>query len=489
MNSNKNRAAKDTTKASQSGKPVKTKQAATGASMSTDSVLAAARSQPRKAQPPTAPVNAIRDVATITTQVPLTRIVMKPERFAFRDPEDLVASHNTPIDELARSIAAMGGLQTPLLVHDLGEDSYLLVDGHRRYAALRWLIKLKFKNFSENMLVPVNVLAKDASDFDLLLRAVTANVERLEFSPLGRINAASQLRKHGLRVSKIAELLGKSESTVERALAVASDAEMLQHVKDHNITATNAAALIKLAYDKGRAKEFRNEFETWLQKTVAGIEAEEMRRAEKDEASLNPSEKWPQKYLSVAQVKAWKEAIERGEPLGEPVFKFKAVVKENRGRQVIEIDPLSIDVDKLQLPDLCKVVMRLNDIAEQLEPIVAARAEAEKRSANPEKAEPPRTRGRERLREMGLDSYLEADESAIKDDVEDDQDEEDDEEHVEDVEVSAEEDEAEAVDFEESADDDVEDEVGEDAEGEDEDWEEEQGDLDQDEEFEDDNDD
>ena len=341
-------------------------------------------------------------VETELQQVSLSSIVVRPADFAFRDEEQLDVS-NEALKSLAEDIRVHGGLHTPVLLKRLPDGRFLLLDGHRRYHALLSLVAEGVDGFAADVAIPANVIVSEASELAMVARAVSANVQREPLSAEGRLKAIIRLHRLGMPHGEIARLLCISESTVDRDVALGTDEEMLDHVQLHHLTASNAAALIKLARDKERLEEFKTMFKSWVEKVQQHLEEEETARADRDEGSLSPVEKWPQRYLSAGQVKVWKEALDKEEPFGEPSFRFKALLRNERGRKRIEIDSLSADVFDLSSDDLAKVMERCLDLAADIEPVLLDKVAAEKTATESEDRLGGERPGIRRLKELGLE--------------------------------------------------------------------------------------
>lgn len=117
------------------------------------------------------------------------------------------------LDELVASIAAVG-IRHPLTVtpvSQVGQDGhrYLLVDGHRRYAAA------VEAGLTE---VPAIVRTDLAGDVDVILEMLRAGLLQQQLTPIEEAVAYEQLQLLGLRPADIARRVGRSTSTVERRL-------------------------------------------------------------------------------------------------------------------------------------------------------------------------------------------------------------------------------------------------------------------------------
>jgi hypothetical protein len=131
--------------------------------------------------------------------------------------------------------------------------------------------------------------------------------------------------------------------------------------------------------------------------------AEEKARLARDEESLNPVDSQAKKHLSRAQVNAWREALEKGEPFGKPTFKFRALLDDG----MLKLDGLSKRVAEMPTEDLIKVLVRLTDLADELGPVIKAKVESERQQpaeATEQRASP----GLQRLKDLGLEKYAQA---------------------------------------------------------------------------------
>lgn len=168
-------------------------------------------------------------VKTEFQQVSLSSIVVRFTEYAFRDDDHLDISSEA-LKALAEDIRVHGGVHTPVLLKRLPDGRSLLLDGHRRYHALLSLVQEGVEGFDAEMEIPANVIVSDASELAMVARAVSANVQREPLSAEGRLKAVIRLHRLGMPHGEIARLLGVSESTVTRDVALGSDEEMLDHV-------------------------------------------------------------------------------------------------------------------------------------------------------------------------------------------------------------------------------------------------------------------
>lgn len=112
------------------------------------------------------------------------------------------------LESLAQSICENGLIQ-PIVVEITDEGDYILHDGERRWRAAQ------IAGLEE---IPAHVVASDdVSDRDRLTRAVVANVQRADLTPLEVARAYQELHDLGLTDGQIADKVGKSRSSVANA--------------------------------------------------------------------------------------------------------------------------------------------------------------------------------------------------------------------------------------------------------------------------------
>lgn len=115
---------------------------------------------------------------------------------------------------LAESIAELGLLQ-PLAVRET-DKGYEVIDGHRRFAAIKQLIK--DKRLPKNYDVPVHVLT--AGEATATAASLAANIERVPLHPVDRYESFAALRDAGMEVHNIAATFGIMPRQVLQALAL-----------------------------------------------------------------------------------------------------------------------------------------------------------------------------------------------------------------------------------------------------------------------------
>jgi ParB family chromosome partitioning protein len=110
------------------------------------------------------------------------------------------------INELADSIRQHGLLQ-PITVHAEG-DGYAVKTGHRRYLAYKTLYAVEPERFHS-----IRCIVSDADNRAVL--QLVENVQRVDLSQLELYEALSMLRKQGMALKQIAEVMGKTEKYIK----------------------------------------------------------------------------------------------------------------------------------------------------------------------------------------------------------------------------------------------------------------------------------
>lgn len=140
------------------------------------------------------------------------------------------------IEELAQSIKTYGILQ-PLTVRKLGEHSYELVAGERRYRAAK---KVGLKE------VPTIIINVDDKESAVL--ALLENLQREDLNFLEEAEAYQNLIKdHSYTQEQLAQVIGKKQSTIANKLRILKlDEEIRKILIENNLTERHGRALLKL---------------------------------------------------------------------------------------------------------------------------------------------------------------------------------------------------------------------------------------------------
>ena len=170
-------------------------------------------------------------------EVPLSSIIPNPDqpRTNFKKEE---------LEELAASIEREGLLQ-PILVRPLGESSYQIIAGERRWQACK-LIGLER--------VPVRI--KEANEEQALELALVENIQRSDLNPIEEAYGYRRLmERQKLTQAELAQMLSKGRSTIANALRLLDLPEDAQQLLfEEKITAGHARAILSVPTEEGRQK-------------------------------------------------------------------------------------------------------------------------------------------------------------------------------------------------------------------------------------------
>ncbi|MGB1686569.1 MAG: ParB/RepB/Spo0J family partition protein, partial [Pseudomonadales bacterium] len=131
---------------------------------------------------------------------------IRPGRFQPRTQFD-----DASIAELAESIQAQGLMQ-PIVLRTLGQDSYEIIAGERRWRAAQ-----------QAGMEKVPVIVRDVDDESALAMSLIENIQREDLNPLEEARALQRLiDDFQLTHQEVAEAVGKSRSAVSNALRLNS---------------------------------------------------------------------------------------------------------------------------------------------------------------------------------------------------------------------------------------------------------------------------
>lgn len=145
------------------------------------------------------------------------------------------------LEQLAASIKSFGILQ-PLVVTPLGQGTYQIIAGERRWRA---------SQIAGLEVVPV--IVRSTKELEQLEIALVENVQRVDLSPLEQAVSIERLHQQfNMKYDAIAERLGKAPSTINnmvRLLQLPPDAR--DALKDGRVSEGHARAILAL---KGKAE-------------------------------------------------------------------------------------------------------------------------------------------------------------------------------------------------------------------------------------------
>lgn len=140
------------------------------------------------------------------------------------------------LGELAESIRRHGVLQ-PVVVRRR-DDRYQLVVGERRFRASRMA-----------GMSTIPAIVRDIDDDDTLKLALLENLQREDLNPIEEARGYAALRKsHDLAVQEIADLLGRSRSSVSNSMRLLDlPARVIEMIESGKLTAGHARAILSVS--------------------------------------------------------------------------------------------------------------------------------------------------------------------------------------------------------------------------------------------------
>ena len=140
------------------------------------------------------------------------------------------------LEELSQSIKSYGVLQ-PISIRKLRKDSYELVAGERR---------LRASELAELERIPAIIV--NLKEEDAAVLALVENLQREDLNFLEEAEAYHNLMNdHGITQQKLAEKVGKNQSTVANKLRILKlSSEVKQKLVENNLTERHGRALLKL---------------------------------------------------------------------------------------------------------------------------------------------------------------------------------------------------------------------------------------------------
>lgn len=123
----------------------------------------------------------------------------------------------TDIKELAASIQAEGLLE-PLMVRTNGEgvDTFHIISGHRRFAALGLLA-------DAGVTFPIDVMVRaDTDEAGVSILQLIENLQRVDLDPIDEADALARLvNDHAMKIKDVGTRIGRSQSHVSKRVALA----------------------------------------------------------------------------------------------------------------------------------------------------------------------------------------------------------------------------------------------------------------------------
>jgi ParB family transcriptional regulator, chromosome partitioning protein len=170
--------------------------------------------------------------------------IVHVERIEPNPEQPRLAFNQETLDELAASIREHGVLQ-PILVRPIGQNTYQLIAGERRWRASKLA-----------GLDTIPALIEEIDDDTALEISIIENLQREDISPLDEAAMYDRMvTEHGYSIRKLADKLGKDKGYVENRLRLAdAPDEVRQLVSLRKDTLSHAYELMKVQDPKRRRR-------------------------------------------------------------------------------------------------------------------------------------------------------------------------------------------------------------------------------------------
>lgn len=131
----------------------------------------------------------------------------------------------TELDSLAETMAEVGLVQ-PIVVEQVSDENFILVDGERRLRAARQL--------GWNVIEAVVRPPSNHNGAERLICAVVANEQRADMNPMERARAYQGMLKDLGNVGEVGRMVGKTNPLIYSYLALLEFEPSVQRIFEHN---------------------------------------------------------------------------------------------------------------------------------------------------------------------------------------------------------------------------------------------------------------
>lgn len=176
-----------------------------------------------------APEDTVKTLSKDFARLPISKIHANPDQPRKEFEEE-------PLQELAASIKLHGIIQ-PLTVRHMGDGTYQIISGERRFRASQ-LAGLE----------EVPTFIRTANDQTLLEMALIENIQREELNPMEMAYSYHRLQNEfSLTQQEVADRVGKKRTTVTNYLSILESSSAVQKaIKDHKISIGAAKAIVSI---------------------------------------------------------------------------------------------------------------------------------------------------------------------------------------------------------------------------------------------------
>src|SRR5579862_6021463 len=150
------------------------------------------------------------------------------------------------LDELTDSIKQHGVVQPIIVVQEMGQNSYLIIAGERRWRAAK-----------QANLERIPAIVRSLKELEQIELSLIENIQRVDLSPLEQAMSVYKLQQQfNLGLEEIAKKLGKANSTISnltRLLQLPDDAR--EALRTSKITEGHARAILSLKGMEDKQRE------------------------------------------------------------------------------------------------------------------------------------------------------------------------------------------------------------------------------------------
>jgi ParB-like chromosome segregation protein Spo0J len=305
---------------------------------------------------------------TKPTKARLSEFVLFPERYSHRSKEEFQKNRLQPLmDSLVSE-----GLQVPVEFFRDKDGKPVLLKGHRRIHAMRFLAEDHAPGFTTDMEVDALEVINATAE-DRLLRSVLDNINRETLTATGRMRAGKVLNESGIDSTRAAFALGISPKQFERDLRIARAGWMLQHVEEESISATYASRLLEEAEKVDRLKELKEDLDAWIADKKRLIREKERIRKAQTGKDLKPAEKAVKNLMPRYLVDHWIDLLRKKQRFDEDAsWTFAAGIEPQTGQ--LRIASVNLDLKNAPLEDLAKVAAKLGKLTHDILPFLESRS-------------------------------------------------------------------------------------------------------------------
>jgi hypothetical protein len=257
---------------------------------------------------------------------------------------------------------------TPILFTVINGKNVVL-DGHRRFAAIGFMMESKVETWFPDPLVLVQeVVVTD--EVDRLVYSLNGNASGLPLSTLAKYRGAKALHEAHAQKERVQRVLHMSDTDLDRCYRLIHNEWMFQHIAAFDIGLSDANKLLEAAVNSGFVDQTQKDLTGHFARILKRLKDRDKDRREAGSDGLKAKDWHLMKELSRHEVDSWVDAIkERRSFAVTPPWRYKAQIETYRdGRAAeVKISAVNCKVIPAKIDDLCEVQMRLKRVMRDLD--------------------------------------------------------------------------------------------------------------------------